>query len=106
MGISIEHHMIELYFFVDEFLKQPPALAHWRHSPHAHPQFSDAEVLTLALLQGVFEVATLKQTYRLVAQNWRAAFPALPVYHQWVTRLPQLLPQIGELLATTCRHRP
>ena len=26
-----------------------------------------------------FEVATLKQTYGLVAQKWCAAFPALPV---------------------------
>jgi hypothetical protein len=54
--------MTELYCFVDEFLEQHPALAHWRHSPHAQPHFSDAEVLTIALLQGVFEVATLKQT--------------------------------------------
>jgi hypothetical protein len=106
MTASVDDHMTEIYCFVDDFLKTHPGLARWRRSPHAQPQFSDAEVLTLALLQGVFEVATLKQTYRLVAENWRAAFPALPVYHQWVTRLHQLLPQIGELLATTCRHRP
>ena len=61
MGTSIEQQMIELYCFVDEFLKQHPALAHWRHSPHAQPRFSDAEVLTIALLQGVLEVATLKE---------------------------------------------
>jgi hypothetical protein len=106
MTASVDDHMTEIYCFVDDFLKTHPGLAHWRRSPHAQPQFSDAEVLTLALWQGVFEVATLKQTYRLVAQNWRTAFPALPVYHQWVTRLHQLLPQIGELLATTCGHRP
>lgn len=78
MSASIDHQMIELYCFVDEFLKRQPALAHWRHSPHAQPHFSDAEVLTIALLQGVFEVATLKQTYRLVAQNWWTAFPNCP----------------------------
>jgi transposase len=104
MGNSIEHQMIELYCFVDDFLKQHPALAHWRHSPHAQPQFSDAEVLTIALLQGAFEVATLKQTYRLVAQNWRSAFPQLPSYKQWLTRVHHLLPQVGRLLATTCSH--
>jgi hypothetical protein len=104
MGTSIEHYMIELYCFVDEFLKQHPALAHWRHSPHAAPQFSDAEVLTIALVQGVFEVATLKQTYRLIAQNWGPAFPRLPSYKQWLTRLHHLLPQVGRLLATTCAH--
>jgi len=61
--------MIELYCVVDDFLKAHPRLAPWRHSPLAQPQFSDAEVLTIALLQGVFEVATLKPTYRLVAQK-------------------------------------
>jgi len=106
MSASVEHQMTEIYCFVDDFLKTHPGLAHWRRSPHAQPQFSDAEVLTLALVQGVFEVATLKQTYRLVAQNWGTAFPALPVYHQGVTRLHLLLPQVSELLTTTCGHWP
>ena len=104
MDASVEHQMTEIYCFVDEFLKAHPKLAQWRHSPHAQPHFSDAEVLTIALLQGVFEVATLKQTYRLVAQNWQAAFPSLPSYKQWLTRVHHLLPQVGGLLATTCAH--
>ena len=61
-------------------------------------------MLTIALLQGVFEVATLKQTYRLVAQNWRTAFPSLSSYKQWLARVHQLLAQVGKLLATTCTH--
>jgi transposase len=103
---SVDDHMTEIYYFVDEFLKQHPPLAHWRHSPHAQPQFSDAEVLTLALLQGVFEVATLKQTYRLVAHNWRAAFPYLPSYKQWLHRVHTLLPHVSGLVATTATHPP
>jgi hypothetical protein len=106
MLYNIDHQMTVLYCFVDEFLQTHPAVAQWRHSPYARPPFSDAEVLTIALLQGVFEVATLKQTYRLVAQNWRAAFPDLPSYKQWLARLHHLLPQVGRLLATTCGHAP
>ena len=45
MNGTVDHHMIEIYCFVDEFLKTHPALAGWRRSPHAQPQFSDAEVL-------------------------------------------------------------
>ncbi len=101
---SVDHHMTEIYCFIDEFLKRHPALAKWRHSPYAQPPFSDAEVLTIALLQGVFAVATLKQTYRLVAQNWRTAFPSLPSYKQWLARVHHLLPQVGTLLAATCGH--
>ncbi len=104
MDNSVDQHMAEIYYFVDEFCKGHPLLAHWRHSPHAQPQFSDAEVVTVALLQGVFEVATLKQTYRLVAHNWRGAFPQLPSYQQWVSRLPHLLPLVGRWLGTTCGH--
>jgi transposase len=104
MDKSVDHQMTEIYYFVDEFLKTHPALACWRRSPHARPQFSDAEVVTLALLQGVFEVATLKQTYRLVARNWRRAFPALPTYQQWIARLHQMGPQVGRVLASTCGH--
>jgi hypothetical protein len=47
-------------------------------------------------------VATLKQPYRLVAQHWRAAYPSLPAYKQWLTRVHHLLPQVGSLLATPC----
>jgi transposase len=106
MSVSVEHQMTEIYCFVDEFLQTHQALARWRRSPHAQPQFSDAEVLTIALLQGVFAVATLKQTYRLIARNWRSAFPALPSYKQWVARLHQLWPQVGRVLAATCGHPP
>ena len=50
MGTSREHQMIELYCVVDDFFKTHPQLAQWRHSPYAQPQFSDAEVLTIATL--------------------------------------------------------
>lgn len=102
MGTSIEQQMIELYCVVDDSFKTHPQLAQWRHSPYAQPQFSDAEVLTIALWQRGFEVATLKQTYRLVAQNWRTAFPQLSSYKQWLTRVHHLIPQVGRSLVTTC----
>jgi Transposase DDE domain len=104
MGTNIEHQMIELYCFVDDFFKTHPPVAHWRHSPHAQPQFSDAEGWTIAWWQGVLEVAPLKQTYRLVVQNWPTAFPQLSSYKQWLTRVHHLLPQVSRLLLTTCTH--
>src|SRR5207247_9717649 len=98
---SVDYHMTEIYCFVDEFFKGHARLAQWRRSPHAQPAFSDAEVLTIALLQGVLEVATLKQTYRLVAHNWRTAFPHLPSYKQWLGRVHRLRPHVRRLLART-----
>src|SRR5215212_5855509 len=42
--------MTEIYCSVGDFLKTHPPLAQRRHSPHAQPRFSDAEVLTIALV--------------------------------------------------------
>lgn len=101
---SIDHQMTEIYCFVDDYLKAHPGLSGWRHSPHARPRFTDAEVITIALLQGTFGVANLTRTYDLVAKNWRAAFPHLPTYTQWINRLHQLPAQVGALLESSCGH--
>lgn len=104
MDESIEHQMTEIYCFVDDYLAAHPALSGWRRSPHSAPRFTDAEVITLALLQGPLGVASLKKCYRMVAKNWRGAFPRLPSYTQWVNRLHRLTRQVGALLEATCGH--
>jgi IS5 family transposase len=93
--------LTELYAFVDDFLATDPNLLHWRQSPHARPSFADSEVLTLALLQGCLGVASLKQTYRLVAAHYRSAFPRLCSYQQWMARWHALTGVIGALLQAT-----
>ncbi len=98
---SIEHQMTEIYCFVDDYLKAHPHQARWRRSPHCAPRFADSEVITIALLQGSFQVASLKQTYRLVRSNFQSAFPALPSYAEWVRRLHQLTIHVGLLLEAT-----
>ena len=98
---SIEHQMIEIYCFVDDYLKAHPGQSRWRRSPHCAPRFADSEVITLALLQGSFQVPSLKQTYRLVQANFRSAFPRLPSYAEWLRRLHQLTIHVGLLLEAT-----
>jgi IS5 family transposase len=100
---SIVDHLTELYVFIDDFFSTHPALTQWRHSPHHTPVFADSEVLTIALLQGCLGVASLKQCYRLVAHNCRAAFPHLCSYPQWIARLQSLTAQISALLAATAQ---
>jgi hypothetical protein len=103
---SIEDHLVQLYVFVDDFCQTRPDLAAWRHSPHQHPAFSDAEVLTIALLQSGLEVASLKQTYRLIAANYRAAFPCLCSYPQWIARVQALTALLEALLRATTNLAP
>jgi Transposase DDE domain len=101
MTEGTDHQMTEIYCFVDDYLKAHPRQARWRRSPHCAPRFSDAEVITLGLLQGSFQVATLKQTYGLVRANFRSAFPHLPSYAEWLRRLHQLTIHVGLLLEAT-----
>src|SRR5262249_9852922 len=68
------------------------------------PVFTDAEVLTIGLMQSVLGVATLKQTYRLIAQNWRTCFPRLCSYAQFVARLHALSGIVGHLMTQALAH--
>lgn len=95
---SIEHQMTEIYCFVDDYLRAHPRCARWRRSPNSKPRFTDAEVVTVALLQSSFGCATLKRAYLLVRANWRPAFPRLCSYQQWVARLHALSALVGQLL--------
>src|SRR3982751_548006 len=104
--LSIEDQLVQLYVFVDDFCQTRPDLADWRHSPHQHPAFSDAEVLTIALLQSGLEVASLKQTYRLIAANYRAAFPCLCSYPQWIARVHALTALLEALWRATTNLAP
>jgi hypothetical protein len=89
--------MTDIYCFVDDFLKAHDGLANWRCSPNAAPTFADAEVITIGLMQSFLGVASLKQTYHLIADNFASAFPRLCSYQQWLQRLHRLSPIIGRL---------
>jgi IS5 family transposase len=95
---SIEHQMTEIYCFVDDFLRAHQRLARWRRSPNHKPRFTDAEVITVALLQNCLGCDTLKQAYKLVRENWRSAFPRLVSYKQWINRLHALSGLVGQLV--------
>jgi hypothetical protein len=100
---SIVDQMTSIYCFVDDELRSHPEWSHWRRSPNDEPVFTDAEVITIGLMQGCFGVATLKQTYRLVAENHARAFPHLCRYQQWVERLHALSAVIGRLIVAPLR---
>jgi hypothetical protein len=101
MKQSITDQLTEYYCFIDDFLKTHPTMANWRRSNHSAPKFSDAEVLTIALMQGYFGCATLKQTYLLVMANAVSAFPDACGYKQWIARAHSLTALVGRLILAT-----
>ena len=48
--ITVEYQMTTVFCQTDDFLKQNPKLANWRHSNNDQPEFTDAEVITIALM--------------------------------------------------------
>lgn len=101
---SIIDQMTAVYVFVDDYLQAHPGQTQWRRSNHHAPVFTDAEVITVALLQGCLGVATLTQTYQFVAANCRGAFPHLCSYSQWLARLHSLSGVLGQLLQAAGRR--
>lgn len=101
---SIEDQMTVIYCFVDDYLKGHPSLATWRRSPNDEPAFTDAEVITMGVLQSCLGVATLKKTYQMIAANYRDAFPRLCSYGQWMARLHALTGIVGYLIQEAIKH--
>src|SRR5438105_7099733 len=101
---SIVDSLTQIYVFVADFLAEHPELADWRRSNNAQPAFTDAEVLTIGLMQGVFGVAILNQTYGLIKNNWHDAFPKLGSYAPWLARLHRLSGLVGRLIVEALRH--
>ena len=96
--ISVSDQLLAIYVFVDDFLKANPHLAEWRKSPNSHPSFTDAEVIAIGLMQGVFGRQTLKKAYLLIASSFRDAFPNLCCYKEWLRRLHSLTSLVGQLI--------
>ena len=94
-GITVEYQMTNAYCQTDDFLKNNPKLAGWRNSNNDQPRFSDAEVITIALMQPIFGVSNLKRAYLLTKNFFAKAFPNLPSYAQFIARLHALAPYIG-----------
>lgn len=97
--LSIKEQLTILYVTVSEFLAAHPRLAQWRESNNNKPEFTDAEVITIALMQSYFRTPTLKQSFLLVLANDKGAFPRCPTYKQWLSRLNCLSRQLGIMLS-------
>ena len=98
MASNIDDQATAIYVFVDDFLQAHPHLAHWRGSNNDSPAFTDAETLTIGLMQGSLGVATLRKTYEMIRDNLPGAFPRVPCYKQWLRRLHRLSFLLGHLV--------
>jgi hypothetical protein len=101
MKQSINDQLMEIYVLIDDYLKALPQRAQGRRSPKDEPGFTDAEMLTVGLMQGYFGCATLKQTYLLVKANARSSFSHLCSYQQGRARSHALMALVGQRVEAT-----
>ena len=97
-NISVSDQLLSIYVFVGDYLKEHPGIANWRKSPNSRPALTDAEAISIGLMQGAFGCQTLKRTYLLVSSLYRDAFPKICCYKEWLRRLHDLTAIIGRLL--------
>jgi hypothetical protein len=102
---DINTALVAVYLFVCDYLAEHPKVAAWRHSNNDEPAFTDAEVITIALMQGCFGCATLKKTYLLIAYNHADAFPKLCSYQRFIARLHALQPIVGRLVVEAAKQQ-
>jgi hypothetical protein len=67
-----------LYVTTDDLLKDSPQLAPWRPTVGIAPQFSDVELVTLAMMQAMLGFTSEARWLRHARAHLRHLFPCLP----------------------------
>ncbi len=92
-----------LYAATDDLLKERPDLAPWRPAVGIAPQLTDAEPVTLAMMQAMLGFSSESRWLRHARVHLRHLFPYLPQqpgYDKRLRKATDLLRRISRILAT------
>ena len=78
MDADLDTLATALYVKIDELLVQAPQLAPWRPTVGIAPKLSDAELVTLAVLQALLGFTSEARWLRYADHHLRHLFPYLP----------------------------
>jgi hypothetical protein len=87
-----------LYVTIDDTLKQAPQLARWRPTVGIAPKLSDAELLTLAVMQALLGFTSEARWLRHARAHLGHLFPYLPGQPGYNKRLRAALPQVNHFI--------
>jgi Transposase DDE domain len=91
-----------LYVTIDDLLQQAPELAPWRPRVGIPPKLSDAELVTLAVMQALLGFTAEARWLRYADRHLRHLFPYLPGqsgYNKRLRRTAELLRQVIRAVA-------
>jgi hypothetical protein len=92
-----------LYVKTDDLLQESPRLAPWRPSVGITPRLTDAELVTLAMMQALLGFTSEAKWLRHARAHLRHLFPYLPQqpgYNKRLRKAAELLRRVTRLLAT------
>jgi Transposase DDE domain len=87
-----------LYVKTDDLLRESPQLGPWRPRTGIAPQLSDAELVTLAVLQALLGFTSESRWLRHARTRMRHLFPYLPQQPGYNKRLRKLAGTISQLI--------
>ena len=90
MGADLDTLATALYARTDDLLKAFPERAPWRPGTGITPKISDAELLTLAVLQALLGFVSEARWLRFARKHLRHLFPNLPGQPGYNKRLRKL----------------
>ncbi|MFF3060283.1 IS982 family transposase [Streptomyces sp. NPDC057909] len=93
-----------LYATTDDLLKEHPDLAPWRPAVGIAPQLTDAELVTLAMMQAMLGFTSEAKWLRYARARLRHLFPYLPKqpgYNKRLRKSAELLRRVSRVLAAS-----
>ncbi|MFC4501424.1 MULTISPECIES: IS982 family transposase [Streptomyces] len=103
MKTELDSLATALYVKTDDLLKESPHLAPWRPAVGIAPQLTDAELVTLAMVQAMLGFTSEAKWLRHARSHLRHLFPYLPKqpgYNKRLRKAAELLRRVTRLLAT------
>ena len=102
MDADLDTLATALYVTIDELLQQAPELAPWRPAVGIAPKLSDAELVTLAVLQALLGYTSEARWLRYGERHLRHLFPYLPGqsgYNKRLRRAAELICHVIRAIA-------
>ena len=103
MDADLDTLATALYVRIDDLLKTEPHRAPWRPRVGIQPKLSDAELVTLSVLQALLGYPNETRWLRYARLHLAALFPYLPAQSGYNKRLRKLTGTIGWLIAVLAR---
>jgi hypothetical protein len=98
MDADLDTLATALYVKIDDLLEDSPQLAPWRPKVGLTPQISDAELVTLSVMQALLSFTSETRWLRHARSHLRHLFPYLPQQPGYNKRLRKLAATMNQLI--------